>query len=112
MNEQLSLFGVLPRMSPEQASRAAFDDFHRKNPHVMQELIGMALDLKRNGIDEWGIGALFEVLRFRRAMKTTGDEFKLNNNYRAFYSRKLMDAVPELKNFFRVRGSVADQEEG
>jgi hypothetical protein len=47
-------------------------------------------------------------MRYHRALVTTDDQFKLNNNYTAFYSRELMEEVLELKGFFRTRGSVAD----
>jgi hypothetical protein len=68
----------------------------------------MALGLKRKGHNTYSTKALFEVMRYHRALVTTDDQFKLNNNYTAFYSRELMEEVLELKGFFRTRGSVAD----
>ena len=82
---------------------AQFLTFHRANPHVYRALRDLALDLKRRGRDSWGIGGLFEVLRWQRAMTTTDAEFKLNNNLRAYYSRYLMQHEPELAGFFETR---------
>lgn len=35
--------------------------------------------------------------------------FKINNNYAAFYARKLAKDMPQFKNFFSFRKSVADK---
>jgi len=58
---------------------------------------------------------LFGVVRYDHALRTDVDPaepFKLNNNYRAFYARKIMAEVPELAGFFEVRASAADQRQG
>jgi hypothetical protein len=82
--------------------------FHEENPHVYDNLKRKAIRLKRRGFEHWGIGGLFEVLRWQQAMKTTERDFKLNNNHRAFYARLLMLREAYLEGFFEVRSSVAD----
>jgi hypothetical protein len=82
----------------------AFIKFHADNPWVYDRLRGMALQLKRSGRDSYGIAALFEVLRYEYALQTvSNDGLKLNNNYRALYSRQLAQQNPELSEFFRMR---------
>jgi hypothetical protein len=82
----------------------AFLGFHSDNPWVYDKLRDMALRLKRSGRDSYGIAALFEVLRYEYAIQTKSDDgLKLNNNYRALYSRMLAQQEPELKDFFRMR---------
>jgi len=81
----------------------AFETFHTENPHVYEELKERALALKRAGASHGGIGQLFEVLRYDYAIRTHGGEFKLNNNYRAFYARVLMAECAELEGFFSTR---------
>ena len=81
----------------------SFRKFHRENPEVYDELIKLALSLKDNGRSHYGIGALFEVIRFHRAIKTKDDLFKLNNNYRALYARLIMENEPRLYGFFETR---------
>lgn len=82
----------------------AFLKFHAENPWVYDRLLSMALQLKRSGRDSYGIAALFEVLRYEYAIKTVSDDgLKLNNNYRALYSRMLAQQEPELREFFRMR---------
>jgi len=85
-----------------------FWKFHVENPGVYKELLTLALKMKRTGRNRYGMKGLFEVLRWHRALKTTDEDFKLNNNYTAFYARMLMKRLPELDGFFAVRGSVAD----
>lgn len=42
--------------------------------------------------------------RSRSLTERFGDEYKLNNDYRAFYARLLMANEPELAGFFETRG--------
>lgn len=98
----MSLFDleVVPRsLTPKEK----FEEFHRENPHVYRELRQLALDLVEFGHERIGIGMLFEVLRWQRALRTTDDDFKLNNNYRARYARLLMEREPRLAGKFEIR---------
>jgi hypothetical protein len=85
-----------------------FIRYHEENPHVYHELKRLALQLKQKGHKHYGMKGLFEVMRWHMALYTTDTEFKLNNNYTAFYSRMIMENEPQLEGFFRVRESVAD----
>lgn len=81
-----------------------FNEFHANNPWVYDRLRDMALRLKRSGRTSYGIAALFEVLRYEYAIVTISDDgLKLNNNYRALYSRMLAQREPELRTFFLMR---------
>jgi len=79
--------------------------FHVSNPRVYEELRNHALELRRRGRSHYGIKALFEVVRFHRALDTTDKcaEWRLNNNHTALYARMLMANEPELGDFFRTR---------
>lgn len=84
--------------------REKFEEFHDNNPEVYQQLVNLALDLKRRGRTKYGIKGLFEVVRWHRAMSTTAsDGFKLNNNHTAYYARMIMDNFNELDGFFHLR---------
>jgi hypothetical protein len=90
--------------------REKFLEFHQANPDVYVKLKNLALELLKLGHHSYGIGSLFEVLRWHYALETTEKDFKLNNNYRAYYARLLMDQEPELQLFFDIRTSQADEE--
>ena len=81
-----------------------FEPSTQANPHVYSALRHLALDAARHG-RRLGIAMLFEVLRWQYAMTTTDEasEFKLNNNYRAFYARLLMEREPDLQDYFETR---------
>ena len=91
--------------------RKKYEKFNEANGWVFQALAHMAIDLKARGVKQYGIAALFEVLRYQHTMSTTDElsPFKLSNSYRAFYARDIMAAFPELQDFFVTRPSVADE---
>ncbi len=80
-----------------------FREFHNENPHVYKELVDLACQLKARGRERYSLYALFEVLRWHKALETTDDDFKLNNNHRPYYARMIMDTVPEMNGFFELR---------
>ena len=81
----------------------AFQKFHTDNPHVYDELVALARGLVAAGHRLIGIGMLFEVLRWQQMLATTGDTFKLNNNYRSRYARLIMDREIDLRYVFETR---------
>jgi len=97
---------LFPALKPHEQR---WREFHDANPHVYEWLRDAALKLKARGRERYGIGALVEAFRFHAAMTTDGDDFKLNNNFRAFYARKIMAECPDLAGFFETRASVADE---
>ena len=84
-----------------------FLTFHRENLQVYDKLVELAFILKNRGHRKIGIAMLFEQLRWLYAMETTDmGGFKLNNNYRAFYARMLMERNPALNGFFEIREQI------
>jgi hypothetical protein len=96
-------------MVQETPMAAAFRKFHEANPGVLAALVQMALEVRATGRTRWSIANLFEVLRWKEGIATSGRRFVLNNNYRAFYARRIMETVPTLAGFFRLRESDADE---
>jgi hypothetical protein len=88
---------------PEDTIEQAFWRFHTENPQVYRELVVLARRARSRGVDRLGIGMLFEVLRWRHTLRTGGDEFKLNNNYRSYYSRLIMLTEADLTDVFETR---------
>ena len=46
---------------------------------------------------------LFEVLRWDHLMRTNAQDFKLNNNYTAYYARLIMETETDLRGIFQTR---------
>jgi len=97
------------RFSWESNLERGFKEFHEANPHVYAKLRDFAVQARHSGRKHLGIAAVFERLRWWASFEVSGDEFKLNNNWRAFYSRMLMDREPTLSGFFETRKSVSDK---
>lgn len=112
--DQLDLFGDTAQIvEPEQddprggsiVERA--QRFHDRNPTVYRFAVRVCRYMKARGIDHYGMKAVWEVMRFKY-LETTGDIYKLNNNYTAFYARLIMANEPDLSGFFETRTSPHD----
>lgn len=102
MSDQLSL-----AFSASMAQR--FEEFHEANPRVYYTLLHLSREWRRRmGDRKCGIGALFERMRWEIQITTSDPDFKVNNNFRAFYARLLMLKNPELAEMFDLRSSEAD----
>lgn len=114
MFNQPSLFDAMPRPQPIVRTavpspiddthdlQAAFERFHRDNPHVYETLKVLALRAARKG-QRVGMKAVYEMARWYYTVETDGEPYKLNNSFTAFYSRLLMEQEPELAGFFETR---------
>ena len=91
------------RFEFDKTSEAAFWAYHSANPSIYEALKRFALEAKRHGRRKLGIAAIFERLRWWSLVEAKSDSFKLNNNYRAFYARLLMQDETELQDFFETR---------
>lgn len=89
----------------EHRLKESFTRFDRENPHVYASLVRLARRWRtRKGPDATcGIGMLYEVLRWELGLQTIGEPIRLNNNYRAFYARKIMRSEPGLQGVFDIR---------
>ena len=81
----------------------AFMAFHARNPQVYRELVALARRLRKRGVTVMGISMLYEVLRYRQAVRSEGDAFKLNNSYRSYYARLILLDNPDLAGAFELR---------
>lgn len=93
-----------PNVSREATIQERFEAFHRTNPQVYAALRGLALQMLGNGVRQYGIKGLFEILRWQYALQTKGEPFKLCNDYTSRYARLLVKLNPELDGFFELRG--------
>jgi len=86
-----------------------FDLFHADNPRVYEVLVRLAREwVSRTGRHKLGIKTLYERARWEIALSTTDADFKLNNNFTAFYARLIMAQERDLAGLFDLRASEAD----
>jgi hypothetical protein len=80
-----------------------FELYDRMNPHVYQLFRRFAFEAIEAGKTVLSASLICERIRWEVEIVTCGDQFKINNNYRAFYSRKFMQAYPGYAGIFRTR---------
>ena len=84
-------------------------EFHEKHPEVWQLFVKFSLEMIDRGYQNYSVNAVFERIRWE--IDAGGDgtsSFKLNNNYRAFYSRRFMRAYPQFDGFYRIRRQASE----
>jgi len=100
---QLNLFPLAETVHLRGATPVEnFVHFHRTNPQVYRAFVTLALDHKSKGMPQWSAKSIFEILRWS-SMQTSGEAWKLNNDYHSHYARKAMREIPALDGFFRTR---------
>lgn len=82
----------------------AFLKFHATHPEVYAELVRISRRLRAQGWDRFGIATVFEVARYRAMVgELKGNHPKLNNNFRAYYARMIMQRETDLDGVFKTR---------
>lgn len=78
-------------------------EFDQTHPFVYRELTRLARDWKNAGHGKLGIATLWERLRWEMHFDKGADGYKLNNNHKAYYARKIMLLNPDLDGLFDTR---------
>ncbi len=89
------------------AHKEKFEKYDSENPEIYRLFKRFAFEAINNGRTYFSAEAIVNRVRWE-TMVTGGDEYKINNNYKPFYSRKFMQEFPHHNNFFRTRTSKAD----
>lgn len=86
-----------------------FRIYHRDNPLVYVKMVEFARQVVARGYRRYGIGAITERLRwhFNFEVNTT-EEFKISNDFRAYYARLIMMQEADLAGLFLTKQSQAD----
>lgn len=93
----------------EGINNTEFHAYHTTNPDIYDAFVKYTLKAIRRGYEAFSAEFVFNIIRWETKI-TGNDEFKINNNYKAYYSRMFMNEYPEHKGFFRTRKSKADTE--
>ena len=71
--------------------REQFERFHSENPQVYRWVREYTMRKREAGFKRWGFEAIWNDIRWNQQCRTSGKPFKLNNNYKAFYVRMLIN---------------------
>lgn len=82
---------------------ARFAEFHDANPLVYELVKKYTFDVLRTGKKSFSMTSIFERIRWYTTIETSGEEFKINQNFIPYYSRMFMADYPEHDGFFSIR---------
>lgn len=98
--------GEEPRRPRRQKSRLEieFEIFDADNPRVWELFKRFAFEAIDKGKKKLSVALIVERIRWEVYIVTdSDDDFKVNNNHRAYYARKWIDAYPVYASFFNIR---------
>lgn len=94
---------VQPTYSREATIQQRFETWIQANPGFWRAFVNLSLQMRRQGMAQWGSKAACEVLRYAAYVQSVGEEFKIPNDFSSRLARKAMAEVPELEGFFETR---------
>ena len=82
--------------------------FHKAHPQVWKLFCEFTFDRINRGFKYYSAYAIFERVRWETdQVSVEGDQFKLNNNHRTFYTLWFARDYPDHADFFRQRKKVS-----
>jgi hypothetical protein len=94
-------------LTADTSMSAKFSKFHAANPEVWNLFKRFTSEIMDAGNTHYSADAVLHRVRWETAL-STGETFKINNNYSAFYARLYHREFPKHAGFFMTRISVAD----
>lgn len=85
-----------------------FEEYHKDNPHIYRQFIYYTIRAIESGYKNFGSQMILEKIRWESGVESKNSDFKINNDYAAFYSRLFMNEYPQYSGYFRIRQSYAD----
>lgn len=85
-----------------------FDEYHHNNPHIYHQFRYYTLKAIQSGYKHFGSQMIIERIRWQTGVISKQSDFKINNDFAAFYSRMFMLEYPSYSTYFRTRQSQAD----
>ena len=93
--------------------RESVQQFHREHPAVWTLFCEFTQDRIARGFKNYSVKAIFERIRWETDQSyadSCSQDFKINNNFPAFYARRWMKLHPEHDGFFRTRKQVSEDQ--
>lgn len=78
-------------------------DWHAANPHVYELFRRFTFEAIDRGHRKLSAWLIVNRIRWETTVETNGGDFKISNNFIAYYARLFMDEHPEYRGFFRTK---------
>jgi hypothetical protein len=80
-----------------------FKKYDEENPKIWEAFKKYSFLAKNERhFKNYSANGIFEIIRWHTELNSRNN-YKVNNNFRPDYARKMMEEFPEFKGFFRVR---------
>lgn len=77
--------------------------WHKENPHVYELFKRFTYEAIAKGHDRLSAWLIVNRIRWETMVETRGDDFKISNDFIAYYARLFMHEHPEYDGFFRTK---------
>ena len=77
--------------------------WHKENPHVYELFERFTMDAIRRGHKRLSAWLIVNRIRWETMVETTGEDFKISNDFIAYYARLFMALHPEYDGFFKTK---------
>lgn len=84
--------------------------WHKENPQVWDYFEKFSLEAVKRGRKKISHWLIINRIRWEVYMETTGDEFKISNDYIAFYARLWRAKYPEHKELFNIKRMIGEND--
>ena len=78
-------------------------DWHKQNPHVYEMFEHFTMEAIGRGHKRLSAWLIINRIRWETMVVTSGTDFKISNDYIAYYSRLFMYNHPEYEGFFKTK---------
>jgi hypothetical protein len=85
-------------------------EWHRQNPHVYRLFKEFTFAAIRRGHKRLSAWLVVNRIRWETSVETLGGDFKISNNFIAYYARLFMEEYPEFKGFFMTKPLKGERE--
>jgi hypothetical protein len=84
--------------------------WHKLNPDVWRLFERFTLQAISSGREHYSAWAVIQRIRWHTTVETSGSDFKISNDYIAFYARLFHVKHPEYDGFFRTKKLKEEKE--
>ena len=91
------------------AKKQAWLELHTANPMVwkmFEQFAFQAVKMNRKKISHW---LIINRIRWETSIMTTGNEFKISNDFIAFYARHWIQTYPAYKSLFNIKRMIGEE---
>ena len=84
--------------------------WHKQNPHVYELFTKFTMQAINRGHRKLSAWLIINRIRWETSIETNGDDFKISNDFIAYYSRLFMHDYPQYQGFFRTKSLKYERE--